>query len=94
VIGCGLADTEIEEVEIPHEQPDQNEDAKTNLSHQSEIERHDQERDEHWRGCASQIDEGVALDAHRLVSKTLSLCRSSLGGVCEHNTTYAVQMRT
>jgi len=89
VIGCGLADTEIEELEVPHEQPDQNQDAKTSLSYQPEVERQDHQRKECRRRCARQVDEGVALDAHWLVSKTLPLCRSLLGSLCEHDATIA-----
>src|SRR6516165_10031568 len=69
MIGCGLADAEIEELEVTYEYPDQNEDAKTSLFHQPQIERHDHQRDQHRRRCAHQIDESVTLDAHWLILK-------------------------
>src|SRR3981081_601967 len=87
VIGCGLADTEIEELEVPHEQPDQNQNTKTSLSHQSEIERHDHQRYEHRRRCARQIDEGVAFDAHRLLSRPFSYVQIFIRRLCVYNTT-------
>ena len=52
MIGCGFADAEIEKLEVPNEEPYKNQDAKTSLSHQSQIERYDNQRYEHGRRCA------------------------------------------